>query len=168
MSAGPMQSATQLDDATIAYIFDMGPPFEGLRQVASLLSGFLVLVAAGARTSVSQYPVLSVASDRYQAAIGQVQSARAPRRALHHHHHLLSAGLLLGNALTRSLVTRESVMDVRTILTPLERGWTQLRVASRTLPGFEVVTMDGACCAEHGGRLDDLRVASDTGNRGIE
>jgi hypothetical protein len=153
MQPGPAKLARQLDDSTIAYIFDMGAPFEGFRQVAALLSGLLVLIAAGGRTAGSQYPVLAVASDRYQAAIDKVRSAKVPTQALHHHHHLLAAGLLLGSALTRSLATQGSAMDVNAILAPLERGWTQLRFASRALPGFEVVAFDRACCAEHGGTV---------------
>lgn len=151
MQPAPAKPAPQLDDSTVAYIFDMGPPFEGLRQVAALLSGLLVLVAAGGRTAASRYPVLSMASDQYQVAMDRVRSAKVPAQALHHHHHLSAAGLLLGNALTLSQATQGRAMDVNAILASLERGWAQLRFASRALPGFEIVAFDRACCAEHGG-----------------
>jgi hypothetical protein len=122
------------DDKTAAYVLATQIYFEDLKQVAAQLAGLLVLDAAG---SPPDHPMLSSARGAYQRAIDGLRSIRVPMRARPHHRHLLSAAVYLNEAL-------HGRGDA---LRPLESAWADLRAASRTLPGFPIISFDRGCCA---------------------
>jgi hypothetical protein len=103
-----------------------------------------VLAAAGANTAAPDHPVLNAAEELYRSAAEGVRSARATTRASLHHRHLLRAADTLGAALSRARVA----IEVDPILKPLQAAYAELRLASRELPGFEIVSFEHGCCAE--------------------
>lgn len=122
------------DDRTTAYVLAAQPYFEDLKQVAAQLAGLLVLDAAGA---APDHPMLASARNAHQHAVDGLRSTRVPVRARVHHRHLLSAAVYLNEALHGS----------GDPLVPLESAYADLRAASRTLPGFEMISFDRGCCA---------------------
>ena len=128
-----------IDDQTAQYILVVQKHFEDLKQVAAQLAGYLVLEAAGSKEAVPDHPMLGSARQLYQTAADGVQSVRATPRAQAHHQHLLAAVEKLGMALHAS-----------DPLPPLRAAWTELRAASHSLPGFEIVSFEQCCC--HSGK----------------
>jgi len=124
-----------IDDQTVAYILAAQTWFEDLKQVAAQLAGLLVLEAAGSKAP--DHPMLASAAEAYRNAVDGLKSARVPPRARRHHDHLLSAATKLNEALRAS----------GDPLMPLEGAYAELRSASRTLPGFWMVSFERGCCA---------------------
>jgi len=125
---------TQIDDQTVAYTIAVQPYFEDLKQVAAQLAGLLVLEAAGASPD---HPMLASADQAYRNAADGLQSTRVPASARRHHDHLLAAAAKLHEALQGS----------GDRLVPLEGAYSQLRSASKTLPGFQMISFERGCCA---------------------
>jgi hypothetical protein len=123
-----------IDDQTTAYILTVQVYFEDLKQVAAQLAGLLVLEASGA---AKDHPMLASAGQAYKNAVDGLKSARVPERARRHHGHLLAAAEKLGEALG------ESGDPLRLI----EGAYTELRSASRALPGFQMISFERGCCA---------------------
>ncbi len=123
-----------IDDQTTAYILTVQTYFEDLKQVAAQLAGLLVLEAAGA---AKDHPMLVSAGQAYKSAADGLKSARVPERARRHHGHLLAAAGKLGEALRGN----------GDPLGPLEGAYAELRSASRTLPGFQMISFERGCCA---------------------
>jgi hypothetical protein len=122
-----------IDDQTVAYVLAAQPCFEDLKQVASQLAGMLVLAAAGSKNEMPA----ALAEQAYQQAVDGLRSARVPARARVHHEHLLAAASKLDQALHGS----------GDPLVPLEAAYADLRAASRTLPGFQMISFERGCCA---------------------
>jgi len=125
---------TEIDDQTVAYVLEAQTWFEDLKQVAAQLAGLLVLEAAGA---AKDHPMLASAEEAYKNAADGLKSARVPARARRHHDHLLIAAAKLHEALRAGGDT----------LVLLEGAYAELRSASRTLPGFQMISFDRGCCA---------------------
>jgi hypothetical protein len=123
-----------IDDQTTAYILTVQVYFEDLKQVAAQLAGLLVLEAAGA---APDHPMLASAGQTYRNAADGLKSVRVPSRARIHHYHLLAAAAKLNEALRAGGDT----------LTLLESAYAELRSASRTLPGFRMISFERGCCA---------------------
>jgi hypothetical protein len=132
-----------IDDQTAAYILETRAQFEDLRQVAAQLAGFLVLHASGANAASPDHPVLQAAADLHRGAADGVRSARPSARAAPHHRCLVEACANLDAALT--LVRAGTTIDGA--LAPLRRAFACLRDAAGSLPGFEMVSFQHACCA---------------------
>jgi hypothetical protein len=128
MSAG-------IDDRTVAYILAAQTYFEDLKQVAAQLAGLLVLEAVGSKTA--EHPTLARAEQVFKNAADGLNSVRVPARAKAHHAHLLAAAVRLGSALRGS----------GDPLVLLESAYAELRFASRTLPGFQMISFERGCCA---------------------
>jgi hypothetical protein len=124
-----MTPPRDIDDQTAAYILETRTQFEDLRQVAAQLAGFLVLHASGANAASPDHPVLQAAADLHRGAVDGVRSARPSARAAPHHRCLI-----------------EACAD-DSALAPLRRAFARLRDAARSLPGFEMVSFQHACCA---------------------
>ncbi len=122
------------DDRTTAYVLAAQPYFEDLKQAAAQLAGLLVLEAAGA---APDHPMLAAAQTVHRRAVDGLRGTRVPARARVHHRHLLSAAVYLNEAL----------LGRGDALKPLEFAYADLRAASRTLPGFEMIEFDRGCCA---------------------
>lgn len=126
----------EIDDQTVAYILAAQTYFEDLKQVAAQLAGLLVLEAAGSKTP--DHPMLAAAEQVYKHAADGLRSARVPARAKVHHAHLLAAASKLSEALHES----------GDRLWLIEGAYAELRVASRTLPGFQMISFERGCCAD--------------------
>ncbi|HXP88409.1 MAG TPA: hypothetical protein VN841_27015 [Bryobacteraceae bacterium] len=138
-----------VDEQTVAYILATRKHFEDLRQVAAQLAGLLVLAAAGGKSATPDHPMLEAAEQLYRSAADGVRSARPTERAQPHHHHLLRAAETLGGAVSRA----RTEIQVDPILKPLQAAYAELQLASRELPGFEIISFEHGCCAgEHGRR----------------
>jgi hypothetical protein len=140
-----MTPLRDIDDQTAAYILETHAHFEDLRQVAAQLAGFLVLHASGANAASPDHPVLQAAADLHRGAVVGVKSARPSARAAPHHRCLVEACADLDAAL--SLVRTGAAIDGA--LAPLRRAFARLRDAAGSLPGFEMVSFQQACCAAH-------------------
>jgi hypothetical protein len=138
-----MTSLRDIDDQTAAYILETRSQFEDLRQVAAQLAGFLVLRASGANAVSPEHPMLQAAAELHRAAVDGVRSARPSARAAPHHRCLVEACADLDAALT--LVRTGAAID--SALAPLRCAFARLRDAAASLPGFEMVSFEHACCA---------------------
>jgi len=129
-----------IDDETAAYIIEVHKYFEDLRQVASQLAGLLVLAAASGKDPVPDHPMLLSARRLHQEACDGLRATRATECARVHHHHLIEAAAALGGSLRQ--------FDVDLALGPLRAGYAHLERASRSLPGFAMVSFEHACCTK--------------------
>jgi hypothetical protein len=125
------------DDSTTEYVLRTHPYFEDLKQVAAQLAGLLVLDAAGA---AGDHSMLASAREAHRRALDGLRSARVPARVRAHHRHLLSASVYLYDALHGS----------GDALIPLRYAYDDLRAASKSLPGFQMISFDTGCCAHYG------------------
>jgi hypothetical protein len=128
------QPDNAVDDQTVAYMLAAQTWFEDLKQVAAQLAGLLVLKEAGA---APDHPMLTSASQAYKNAADGLKSARVPAPARRHHDHLLAAAATLDEA----LLARGDSLGL------LEGAYAELRSASRTLPGFQMISFERGCCA---------------------
>ena len=124
-----------IDDQTVAYILATQTYFEDLKQVAAQLAGLLVLSAAGSKSTVPLQPI----EELYNHAADGLKSVRVTTRARRHHDSLQTALAKLGDALSSAKGTGDALI-------PLESAYADLRSASRTLPGFEMISFDNCCC----------------------
>jgi hypothetical protein len=150
-----------LDDATVAYVMAAHAHFEGLKQAAGQLGGLLVLAAAGSKSITQEHAMLESARMAHAEAADGIAGLPVAARARHHHHHLREAALALGAALDQA---RQSLhgfaagsRDVEAALRPLKLGHRHLDGASRSLPGFEMVNFQQACCAGHAAEAGDAK-----------
>jgi hypothetical protein len=128
-----------IDDRTTAYIIEVHKYFEDLRRVASQLAGLLVLSAAGSKSTVLDHPMLELARRLHREAAEGLLAIRATERARLHHHCLVEAAGALDCALAR--------FEVSLAVEPLRIAYSHLERASQSLPGFEMVSFEHACCA---------------------
>lgn len=146
----PQLQSAKLDDATTAYVVRMREPFEQLRQASAQLAGLLVLAASSGQ-AIAGHPMLALASEALEQAKDSIWSAAIPARAGHHHRHAVQAAKDLDIALAaarRSLVRRDE-KAIDGVLAPLRAAHQHLLWATSALPGFEVVALSQACCAQH-------------------
>jgi hypothetical protein len=137
-----MTTIEELDDATAVYVVENQRCFEDLKQVAAQLAGVLVLAAAGSKEAAPDHPALLSARSLFDEAQHAVQRAQPTERARRHHAHLLRASRAIGAALQHTAVR----LDVDRTLTPLRAGYSELEAAADSLPGFEKVSYERACC----------------------
>jgi hypothetical protein len=131
-----------IDDATAAYILETQRCFEDLKQVASQLAGWLVLAASGSKEALPDHPALEAAGELYREADDGLRRAHPTERGQQHYDHLARGASAIGAAL-REVNSR---LDVDRVLIPLRAGYTELERAADSLPGFEKVSYDLACC----------------------
>ena len=123
-----------IDDQTTVYVLAVQVYFEDLKQVAAQLAGLLVIEASGA---APDHPMLASARQAHKNAADGLKSTHVPERARVHHKHLLAAATRLNEALRASGDT----------LALLENAYGELGSASRTLPGFRMISFERGCCA---------------------
>src|SRR5271169_858523 len=131
-----------VDDATAAYIVENQRCFEDLKQVASQLAGLLVLAAAGSKEAVPDHPMIDAAESLFREANDALRRARPTERARRHHEHLSRAAASIAGALKEAGVG----LNVDRVLIPLRAGYSELERAADSLPGFEKVAYERACC----------------------
>jgi glycine/D-amino acid oxidase-like deaminating enzyme len=128
------------DDRTGAYIIEVHKHFEDLHQVASQFAGLLVLAAASGKNAVPDHPMLEAARRLHQEASDGLLTTRTTERARVHHHYLVEAAAALRSSLAQP--------EVGLALAPLRTAYAHLEAASRSLPGFELVSFEHACCTK--------------------
>jgi hypothetical protein len=138
-----------IDDSTATYIVENQRCFEDFKQVAAQLAGLLVLAAAGSKEAVPDHPALLRARELYQEAEQSLRNARPTKRARKHHGHVAQAAAMIGAALQRT----EGAFDLDRILIPLRAGYSELERAADSLPGFEKVSYERACCGRRQGQV---------------
>jgi hypothetical protein len=145
-SAGSQEN---IDDETVAYILLAQKYFEDLRQVAAQLAGLLVLAAAGGESATPDHPMLEAAKRLHESAAAGLRGLRAAARASAHRDYLSRAAAALECALSFAQTHLRHAgrsAEIEPILHPLRAAYEQLRLASRALPGFEMISFDQACC----------------------
>jgi hypothetical protein len=131
-----------VDDATATYILENQRCFEDLKQVASQLAGLLVLAAAGSKEALPDHPMIKAAGTLFREANDALRRARPTERARRHHEHLSRASESIATALKQAGVC----LNVDSVLIPLRAGYSELERAADSLPGFEKVAYERACC----------------------
>ena len=131
-----------VDDATAQYIVENQKCFEDLKQVAAQLAGLLVLAAAGSKEAAPDHPMIGAARELFRDADDAVRRARPTERARPHHEHIAQAAASIGTALREA----GGRLNVDRVLIPLRAGYTELERAADSLPGFEKISYDRACC----------------------
>jgi hypothetical protein len=134
-----MNTLRELDDQTTVYILAAHSWFEDLKQVAGQLAGLLILAAAGSKNAVPDHPMLISAEQIFRNAADGLRSARVPVRARSHHDYLSAASVKLNAAL-------RSMRGTGDALPFLEAAYAELRSASRSLPGFQMISFERGCC----------------------
>lgn len=137
-----------LDDKTLAYVLEVRPAFDLLRDAASQLAALLVLAAAGGR-SAQDNPVFALARSALAEARDIIGTLVPGPQGAHHHRHLM----MCVNALAAAFREASKGLhngDNEAALTLLREALRQLHFAAGALPGFEVVAFGQACCATHG------------------
>ncbi len=126
-------------------MIEVHPIFEDFKQVAAQLAGLLVLSATGSKESTPDHPMLAAAEQAFAQASEALR--RAPRAqaepARQHHRHLRTAAVSLGHALS---FAHAWPVDLDAVKAPLAEAYAHLQSASRSLPGFEIVSFHQACC----------------------
>jgi hypothetical protein len=95
--------------------------------------------------------MLELASDAVGDAESDVHSIKVPPCARHHHHHLMQAMRAITSAVTnaRRILRPRDDPAIDAVLVPLRAAHQHLLWATSALPGFEVVALSQACCANH-------------------
>lgn len=130
----------EIDDRTVTYIAAAHKHFEDLKQVAAQLAGFLVLAESGSRSAVPDHPMLASAAQLARSAADGIRCAPVTPRARPHHRRLVSASAKLNDALTSARAGSDPLSSV-------QAAYAELREASKTLPGFEMISFERGCCA---------------------
>lgn len=139
-----------IDEATAAYVADMQDPFALLRHAEAQLAGLMVLAAASGQ-AIAGHPMLELAAEAAREAADGVRSVRVAARGRHHHAHAVQAVRAIELALSgaRRCLVRGDEAAIDGVLTPLRAAHQHLLWATAALPGFEVVALSQACCAQH-------------------
>ena len=132
-----------MDDRTTAYVIAAQPVFEDLRQVAAQLAGLLVLAATGSKEATPDHPMLRASRQVFHQAEDALKSVRATGHARSHYVNLVSAGVLLSDALGRA---NAWPLDIDAVMVPLRDAYAHLQQAASALPGFKMVSFEQACC----------------------
>ena len=148
--AGAEAAPTGLDDRTLAYVLAAQPVFDQIRRAGAQLAGLLVLAAAGGR-SAQDHPMFALAIAAGDEGITGVSALRPPPSGLHHHRHLRLGAQLVLAALdaARLGLHRRDDASLDAILVRLHQAHKELHWAATALPGFAIVDLTQACCAQH-------------------
>ena len=142
--------AANVDDATAAYVAEMRDPFELLRQAEAQIAGLMVLATASGQ-AIAGHPMLELASVAVKEAEEGVRAVRVPAPARHHHSHVVQALRHIQSAVSaaRRCLVRRDETAIDAVLGPLRAAHQNLLWATGALPGFELVALSQACCAQH-------------------
>ncbi|PDT82194.1 hypothetical protein [Sinorhizobium sp. BJ1] len=148
-STKSMRVVEVLDDATSAYAISAQTCFENFHGTANRLAGLLVVFAIAKSRHVLDVEVHAAAAGLIKAGNEEFRALRSTPRSQHFHGHLANAGKLLRVAIEELNRTLAGSASARDPLAPLQAAWSELRSASKCLPGFEVVDFQHSCCALH-------------------
>ena len=143
-------ASANVDDATAAYVTAMRDPFERLRQAEAQIAGLMVLATASGQ-AIAGHPMLDLATEAAKEAEDVIRAVRVPERARHHHRHVLQAMTDIQRAVAaaRQCLVRRDKRAIDAVIGPLRTAHQNLLWATGALPGFEVVALSQACCAQH-------------------
>ncbi|WEJ08387.1 hypothetical protein [Sinorhizobium prairiense] len=144
-----MRVVEVLDDATSAYTISAQVCFENFHGAANRLAGLLVLLAIAKSRHVLDAEVHAAAAGLIKAGNEEFRALRSTPRSQHFHGHLANAGKLLRVAMEDIDRTLAGLASARDPLAPLQAAWSELRKASKCLPGFVLVDLQHSCCALH-------------------
>ena len=150
----PMVCApAEIDDATAGYVAAMRHPFELLRQAEAQIAGLMVLATASGQ-AIAGHPMLELAAAAQREAEDGIRAVRVPEPARHHHLHVLEAlnEIRRTVAASRRCLARRDEAAIDAVIDPLRRAHRHLLWATGALPGFEIVALSQACCAQHATR----------------
>jgi hypothetical protein len=140
----------EIDDATATYVSVMRAPFELLRQCEAQLAGLMVLAMASGQ-ALAGHPMLDLAAGTMREAEDGIRAARVPASARHHHRHFKEAMREIHRTIeaARRCLKRGDENAIGAALAPLRAAHQHLLWATGALPGFEIVALSQACCAQH-------------------
>jgi hypothetical protein len=149
-AAPAVWTPANVDDATAAYVAAMRDPFELLRQAEAQIAGLMVLATASGE-AIAGHPMLDLAAEAMREAEDVIRALRVPERARHHHRHVLQAmtEIQCAVAAARRCLVRRKETAIVAVIGPLRSAHQNLLWATGALPGFEVVALSQACCAQH-------------------
>lgn len=142
-----MRVVEVLDDATTDYAISAQACFENFNGAANRLAGLLVLFAIAKSRHVLDVEVHDAAA--IKAGNEEFRALRSTPHSQHFHGHLANAGKLLRVAIEEIDRTLAGCASAPDPLAPLQAACSELRSASKCLPGFEVVDFQHSCCALH-------------------
>jgi hypothetical protein len=156
MAIAPAELATadcrpaNIDDTTAGYVAAMRAPFELLRQAEAQIAGLLVLATVSGQ-SIAGHAMLDLAAEAIREGEDGVRAVQVPAPAHHHHRHVLQAlrNLRLAASAARRCFVRRDESAIDAVLGPLRLAHQNLLWATGALPGFELVALSQACCAQH-------------------
>lgn len=139
--------SSRRSEPELRYVLDAKSVYEALRSEMVQLAAFLLtrLTANGRRIvdpAYVEYSRLSLAEAR-----DNLRELRPPTCAARHYWHMQGAARALERAETAALSRADFDRDA--LFHRLEEAEAHLRAASRALPGFALVDLSQACCAQH-------------------
>ena len=140
----------EIDEATAGYVAELRAPFELLRQAEAQLAGLMVLATASGQ-AIAGHPMLDLAAEALREAEEGIGTTKVPERARHHHAHVRAALRAIQTAVraARRCLKRGDETAIDAVLVPLRAAHRNLLWAMGALPGFEIVALSQACCAQH-------------------
>ena len=145
------------DEATVAapflYVVGCQPVHEALRDVLTRLGGLAMMTMLRREGAFDRSTPLLLVRDILEEAGDTLRGLAVPAEAAHHHYHMARAAeaidrvchLLGADPLLRAADPARQELSVE-----LRSAADHLRLASRALPGFEMVDLRLSCCAAHG------------------
>ena len=148
------QREDRVADGCLQYILESRPLHDRLRQGLTQLAGLSLLVMLRQAASPDMDGRIRIA-EALSETRQMLLALRVPGRAAHHHHHLLEATRTIERvcALIASLKVRTDEAARRELAAAVRIAADHLRLASRAMPGFEMVDLNQACCAAHANAL---------------
>jgi hypothetical protein len=140
----PMHRMPALNDELVAYLLDVRPAFDLLRDALSQAAAILLLIAAGSRDAVA-HPMLAVIETHAGEAREMLHTLKVPRDAWHGHAHLLASSNALDDAL-------RAIADENRMHHHIQRGLQELRFAASHLPGLDIVSGAESCACHASSR----------------
>ena len=120
---------TAVDDLTAAYIAQVSPAFEDMRQVAAQLAGWLVLHRVGGGEGTAEHLLLKVARELLRCSREEIETQAPTPAARPHHEALRRAAAYLERAFPEG----------GRVETNMKAACRQLNRAARLLPGFSPI-----------------------------
>jgi hypothetical protein len=151
--ANALGSGTEsaLAEPTIRYIVASQPVYDRLREILTQVAGFSLLIMTRGSRAVALDDRLAPAFEAFRTIAEQCRALRVPGAAAHHHLHVAEAASAVERSIGFLKECSKSPGDdaAREALTRCLRiAADHMRVATRLLPGFEMVDLKQSCCGD--------------------
>jgi hypothetical protein len=150
-SASGVGTADPLASGVTRYISSVQPVHEAMNTILRQVAGLSLLIMSRRAAALAMDAPLVLAREAYRSASDALAVAFVPSQAWHHHHHMLGASLALRRVFDLvdvCLCLAADDADRADLVAALQHALHHLRAASRSLPGFEMVDLRQACCAD--------------------